>query len=497
MIAFGKFGSKLRKNDDDTRVRWERGLEQQRRQVRQSSYDLHGRQHPRAGDLVLPNAFDGRDVWKGLLTKPFNQGACQACWAFAAASSLSDRFNIQSLGQLHVRLSPASIIFCSEGDYVRDEATRAHFKKVKKRVSDAGCAFGASVIHAMRYLLIIGTFTDKCFPVDADSKTRAGLEIPALNREAALSMRCADVLGDTTDECVDGTPARNFRCSSFYFVPGPLDGGRIADIEYEIFRWGPLATTMIVSREFQNWATSASTDFSKDIFRPTTNAVDNDVLGGHAIVIVGWGTNYWIIKNSWGEDWGDGGYFRIAKGVNAADIERNCVACVPDFFEDRWEFDVGESGLLRNHGNDTFALANRRGKIVTSAATIQDLGAREIVNGDEDADDVSGIDRTLDKTSGFTLRNIVKHANLEAVVDPCELPFWKFFIAGKIPQTTFQRWWWRKVNEFEHCGVVDFLYVGLIIFFVGILVVKNFTVSFVGILLTWLATVAYLRPRNA
>ena len=31
-------------------------------------------------------------------------------------------------------------------------------------------------------------------------------------------------------------------------------------------------------------------------------------LGGHAIAIVGWTRDNWIIKNSWGEGWGDGGY---------------------------------------------------------------------------------------------------------------------------------------------------------------------------------------------
>jgi len=52
-------------------------------------------------------------------------------------------------------------------------------------------------------------------------------------------------------------------------------------------------------------------------------------VGGHAIVIVGWGieknpitlksngkiiqtTPYWVCRNSWGESWGDKGYFKIA-----------------------------------------------------------------------------------------------------------------------------------------------------------------------------------------
>ena len=47
------------------------------------------------------------------------------------------------------------------------------------------------------------------------------------------------------------------------------------------------------------------------------NTTGGNVLGGHAVRIVGWGTDavagkYWTVANSWGAAWGESGYFRIA-----------------------------------------------------------------------------------------------------------------------------------------------------------------------------------------
>jgi len=47
----------------------------------------------------------------------------------------------------------------------------------------------------------------------------------------------------------------------------------------------------------------------------------------HAVVAVGWGVDdatgkkYWIIKNSWGANWGENGYFRITRGEDDCAIE--------------------------------------------------------------------------------------------------------------------------------------------------------------------------------
>lgn len=40
----------------------------------------------------------------------------------------------------------------------------------------------------------------------------------------------------------------------------------------------------------------------------------------HAVLVVGYTNKYWIIKNSWGDKWGEKGYIRLGRGITSCNI---------------------------------------------------------------------------------------------------------------------------------------------------------------------------------
>lgn len=93
----------------------------------------------------------------------------------------------------------------------------------------------------------------------------------------------------------------------------------------EIYRHGPIAVGFEVLDDFRY--------YKGGIYRHTglkseVNKVGNGFeVTNHAVTIVGYGhcdkenADYWIVKNSWGDQWGEGGYFRILRGVDEVAIE--------------------------------------------------------------------------------------------------------------------------------------------------------------------------------
>jgi hypothetical protein len=90
-------------------------------------------------------------------------------------------------------------------------------------------------------------------------------------------------------------------------------------IQIEIMSRGPVVTTFRVYKDFEIYWKYARFD-SVYIF----NDIPSNYIGGHAVVITGWSTEIirinnelknvrcWEVRNSWGTEGGDLGYFKVA-----------------------------------------------------------------------------------------------------------------------------------------------------------------------------------------
>ena len=56
------------------------------------------------------------------------------------------------------------------------------------------------------------------------------------------------------------------------------------------------------------------------VFQSYRGGIINDPACGtnldHAVLLIGYGDGYWILKNSWGTGWGESGFFNIAMNQN-------------------------------------------------------------------------------------------------------------------------------------------------------------------------------------
>ncbi len=213
------------------------------------------------GEPVFPAQFDWRDRHgMDYITPVKSQGSCGSCWAFAAVAALEGSINAYfNNPDLDVDLSEQDLVSCcSAGD----------------------CGGGYCKPVFTSYFMNPGITLESCFPYTATNNN------------------CGNKCSGWEDIVWKTTSYVNVELNPYFNIQANVDAIKQALIEY-----GPVKVSMFVYSDFYS--------YSGGIYEYTTGSFE----GGHAVTIVGFGTyndsDYWIVKNSWGEDWGEDGYFRI------------------------------------------------------------------------------------------------------------------------------------------------------------------------------------------
>jgi C1A family cysteine protease len=206
----------------------------------------------------LPEVFDWRDRdGKNFVTPVKNQGRCGSCVAFAAASTFETQMNIVTQSVQHGwGFSPQHLFSCGGGS----------------------CSAGWFPGSAVDFLVKTGVPEEACFPYISG----------AVGSDASCKLSCADSKSRSSKAALR-VRSNRFRGAGVDEVKQALLGG-------------PLVTSMRVYDDFYL--------YKNGVYRHQKGAL----LGGHAVMIVGWNNNdrAWIARNSWGTDWGEQGDFRIA-----------------------------------------------------------------------------------------------------------------------------------------------------------------------------------------
>jgi hypothetical protein len=129
----------------------------------------------------------------------------------------------------------------------------------------------------MAFLKEDGVPEESCFPYTSGAK----------GEDVACSNTCKDVAN------------RSFRISNWN-QPTVFFGS--SDKVKEALMKGPVVASMTVYEDFFY--------YMGGVYKHVTG----EVAGGHAVMLTGWSDTEkaWISRNSWGPDWGENGYFRIA-----------------------------------------------------------------------------------------------------------------------------------------------------------------------------------------
>jgi len=250
-------------------------------------------EHP-GFEASIPREWDWRNV-SGLNYCSPNRNQhipvyCGSCWVFGSLGALNDRFNVARKNRWPMTmLSPQEIIDCNgKGSCQGGEVGNVYEHAKQNGLVEEGCN---------NYKAVNG----KCDPFH----------------------RCGTCWPESCD------PVQNY--TKYYVKDYGQLSGRL-NMMSEIHNRGPIACSIGATSNFEfNYTSGIYAEYS-------------DLPSNHIVSVSGWGfdqdskTEYWIVRNSWGDAFGEKGWFRVVTSIYQngrgdlynMGIERECYYVDPD-----------------------------------------------------------------------------------------------------------------------------------------------------------------------
>ncbi|VDP83361.1 unnamed protein product [Echinostoma caproni] len=201
----------------------------------------------------VPDAIDWRE--SGCVSEVKDQGDCGSCWAFSASGAAEGQY-MKKYGK-PIRFSEQQLVDCS------------------REYGNHGCG-GGDMNRAFQYMETYGMLSEDDYAYKA------------------VEGRCQ------YDPNKVRATVTGYRTVS---------SGNEDELRKMIGKFGPASVAIDVEDDFQMYRSG--------IYE--SKSCSTDWLN-HGVLAVGYGKengkDYWIVKNSWGSDWGDKGYIRMARNKN-------------------------------------------------------------------------------------------------------------------------------------------------------------------------------------
>jgi len=253
----------------------------------------------------VPTNFDWRNVNGENFDSPVtDQQGCGSCFAFASKNVMESRVRVATNNKQRPVFSVQEMITCGASmNY------------------NQGCSGGFGYLMAGKYANEFGFVDERC-----SNELR-------YDNENYDQNTCPD-----TRNCV------RYHSAEYEYLGGYYGAATIELMMNDLIENGPLGIGIYVDGDFRDYASGVwylpdEDELLKDNWNPL-------VPTNHAVVIVGYGRcpedgsdsmcnegeenlPYWIVKNSWGSDWGADGYIRILMSVNEIAVESKPISVKP------------------------------------------------------------------------------------------------------------------------------------------------------------------------